>query len=628
MYPIMINDNRTNVNPSTPPAPPKPRALPVLFDAIPAELRDKAQWVLWRYTLREGKWTKPPYNVHTGALGDSTDPATWGTFAAARAAYESGGWDGIGFAHLPEDELVGIDLDHCRDLATGIIQPWAMDIVGRLDTWTTLSASGTGLRAYARGGKPGRRCKKGDLEMYDGLTAEGKPGGRYLTITGHHLPGSPTTIHARRQQIDTLYHATFGPEQEVPGTEDDSAAAAFLDGLEGERTEPPTPNGKPLTDEELLASAMNAKNGDKFRRLWDGDTSGYASPSEADLALCDLLGWWTNRDRERVERLFGQSGLGRRAKWTGRADYRKRTLDRALNGTPAPAVNGAGGAPAASSGPGNPSPKGPGAGKNRQSGYEIILEWFREFYKPSFRRGSALYSESLGREVRQGEALAGAPIDLIERLKNAWDAPKEEKGSRRVKRAALPQFFNTWSRSAWVDLLGELKSEGQVSLVGSAAAEDLRTQLADALHTMVTLGRHIRGGYEAQQERRSLIDFAALWATAKWESVRSFQLWMKTGARKNLRVAIRAELFGQLPSRSPLAGISQTMLTQRCQALGLGKAKKVCGKQAVELNRSFVRSIRNRIHRQSGGTGATQGGNSTQKGSATQAGNTTQGRAP
>jgi hypothetical protein len=85
--------------------------------------------------------------------------------------------------------------------------------------------------------------------------------------------------------------------------------------------------GHDLSDEELIEKAMNAENGDKFRRLWRGDTSLHDDDhSRADLALCCQLAFWTGRDERRIERLFDQSGLADRAKWQDRPDYRERTI--------------------------------------------------------------------------------------------------------------------------------------------------------------------------------------------------------------------------------------------------------------------------------------------------------------
>jgi len=50
--------------------------------------------------------------------------------------------------------------------------------------------------------------------------------------------------------------------------------------------------------------------------------------SEADLALCSALAFWTGRDADRIDRLFRSSGL-MREKWE-RADYREETIAKAV----------------------------------------------------------------------------------------------------------------------------------------------------------------------------------------------------------------------------------------------------------------------------------------------------------
>ena len=64
----------------------------------------------------------------------------------------------------------------------------------------------------------------------------------------------------------------------------------------------------------LIEKAKRGKGGAQFAALWAGDATGYPSQSEADMALCNALAWWTNGDAGRVDRLFRQSGL-MREKW-------------------------------------------------------------------------------------------------------------------------------------------------------------------------------------------------------------------------------------------------------------------------------------------------------------------------
>jgi hypothetical protein len=335
-----------------------PQALPVLFENIPHDLRFKNQWVVWRYQRRKGKLTKPPFCARTGRAASSIDPTTWASFAEVRAAYEAGRWDGIGLTHLPEDRLTGLDWDHCRDPETSVIMDGPAQEIALMDTYAEVSPSGTGVRAYAFGKKPGRRCKAGPFEMYDGLTAKGERGGRFLTVTGHRLQGMPG-INARQEQIDQLYHAHFGDVEKMPQAdeayeqESTPGLAASAPGNDAEDLHfeefdqrPSKPDLATATDDELINHGLSVHP--TFAILWKGDwqtvrnahgTPRYPSQSEADLALMNLLACLTNKDKERMERLFGRSGLGKRDKWTGRGDYRRMLITKANSDTK-PSANG------------------------------------------------------------------------------------------------------------------------------------------------------------------------------------------------------------------------------------------------------------------------------------------------
>src|SRR5205085_606383 len=111
------------------------------LDAIPLELRERPQWVLYRAQTRNGKTTKVPYQTaRANRRASSTDPATWGTFASALEARGRGAGDGIGFVFAADDPYAGIDLDAC--IRDGVIDPAARELVARLDTYTERSPSG------------------------------------------------------------------------------------------------------------------------------------------------------------------------------------------------------------------------------------------------------------------------------------------------------------------------------------------------------------------------------------------------------------------------------------------------------------------------------------------------------
>jgi putative DNA primase/helicase len=289
--------------------PPKPQALTVQAEQIPPCLKTLDQWVIWRYFWLpdKQKYDKPPLNPRSGNAASTTDAKTWAPFLRALGSYQLGNYDGIGFVLILENELFGFDLDHCRDPETGHIEPWALAIVRRLNAYTEISPSRTGIRGFGRGRLPtkdryGR--KQGPIEVY--------MAGRYLTMTGHHLAGTPLIIEPRQAEINAFYAEVFGaePERQV------DTGKASSDGC--------SPR---LEDDALLERALAAKNGEKFARLWSGDLGDYASQSEADLALCSLLAFWT-QDAGQIDRNFRRSGLYR-PKWE-RADYRQWTIAKAL----------------------------------------------------------------------------------------------------------------------------------------------------------------------------------------------------------------------------------------------------------------------------------------------------------
>ena len=159
----------------------KPDYLKPIAENIPAELKTIPHWVLWRasWKEKEQKWSKVPYSVHTIHCAKSNDPKSWADFDKVYGRYLNNGFDGIGFVLSADDGFSGVDLDKCRDPETGKIELWARSIIERLDSYTEVSPSGTGIRIFVKAKLPPGRRKKGTIEMYES--------GRYLTVTGHRL---------------------------------------------------------------------------------------------------------------------------------------------------------------------------------------------------------------------------------------------------------------------------------------------------------------------------------------------------------------------------------------------------------------------------------------------------------
>ncbi|MDG4562965.1 MAG: DUF927 domain-containing protein [Candidatus Competibacter sp.] len=263
--------------------------IPPNFENIPAELAGLSQWVLWNLETRNGKETKVPYQP-TGARARVDDPSTWSDFATVVEACGRFGFSGVGFVLTADDPFSGIDIDGCLNPETGELDPVAAKIVAALPTYSEISPSGRGLRLFVNGALPPGRRRKGKVEMYDA--------GRYLTLTGARF-GTVADIAPCAAELAAVHAEIFG---EAPRETPKPSKAT-----------PATPID--LDDAKLLELATRAKNGAAFRALWSGDTSGHGGDdSAADLALCNLLAFWTGCDADRMDRLFRQSGL-MRPKW-------------------------------------------------------------------------------------------------------------------------------------------------------------------------------------------------------------------------------------------------------------------------------------------------------------------------
>ncbi len=138
----------------------------------------------------------------------------------------------------------------------------------------------------------GRR--KGGIEMYDRT--------RYFTVTADHLDGTPMLINECTAELERLHTLFFGKPKTNQCTNSQFRQLRPIR----------------ICDEEILNRARRAANGSRFERLWRGDwRDSYPSQSEADLALCNMLAFWTGGDSDRVDSLFRRSGL-MRPKWDQR----------------------------------------------------------------------------------------------------------------------------------------------------------------------------------------------------------------------------------------------------------------------------------------------------------------------
>lgn len=319
-------------------------ALPTLphptvnFDVIPEQMRRVRRWILWRDTAGR----KRPFTV-AGSSADSTDPATWSSFADALAAFQSGTYTGLGF--VLGDGFAGIDLDDVRNPETGYLHSHAQWLIGVAGSYAEVSPSGTGVKIFGAGlwagfipGLVPRKEASGTTELRETSAKNRRPFAdgeievycdqRYFTVTGQRIgDGEFRDLSSAFEVLREQYSGQRIPEK--PTRQKPAPAAA-------EEPTPPPPTvlvadvNPLLGDDQIIAIASRSKNGPAFVALWNGDLTAYnGDQSNADLTLCQYLAFYTHNDPARIDRLFRRSKLFRE-KWE-RSDYRNRTISLAIS---------------------------------------------------------------------------------------------------------------------------------------------------------------------------------------------------------------------------------------------------------------------------------------------------------
>ena len=164
---------------------------------IPQELKKLPQWVAW-----QNKIPIDPNKLGI-AYAKPNDYETWGMFFQAKNVCKKRSLDGIGFVFDKDNDILGIDIDHCRNPFNGKIESWAMDIVKAINSYTEISISGKGLHIYVKGKIPPgrRRGKEIVIEIYNDK--------HYFTVSGWHVKGTPKNIKKRYEAVMELYEEHF-----------------------------------------------------------------------------------------------------------------------------------------------------------------------------------------------------------------------------------------------------------------------------------------------------------------------------------------------------------------------------------------------------------------------------------
>lgn len=182
----------------------RPQSIPVALRAF------RNRFAPWEAVPRPGKRKLDKVPLTLNLAGASTGHSWWSLERALRAHEDSlGVTAGIGFlltvdddVGLPSHGIVALDLDHC--VFGGIIEPWAQEIISRAGSYAEISPSGNGVRIFLLG-TVARDWVNNDqgIEVYGGHSR------RYVTVTGHRLPGTPENVQAAPDGFFEWLEATY-----------------------------------------------------------------------------------------------------------------------------------------------------------------------------------------------------------------------------------------------------------------------------------------------------------------------------------------------------------------------------------------------------------------------------------
>lgn len=261
-----------------------------MYDNLPQSLKATGSFCGYKLEQRDGKPTKVPYDMRTRSRAQSNNKGTFCDYATAIA--QVGSYDGLGVGVF--DGLSAIDIDHCVK-ADGTLTPFAADVVETMDSYAEHSPSGKGVRIlFAAEGFEYDKAfyyinnRKVGLEVYVcGAT------NKFLTVTGNVLRARD--IEERSEALRTVLDKYMKRPKPIGNAK-------------------PNTGKSYLSDTSVLEKLAHSKQAEKFSKLWNGDISGYDSPSDADMALAGILAFWCGGDVQQMDRLFRQSGL-MRGKW-------------------------------------------------------------------------------------------------------------------------------------------------------------------------------------------------------------------------------------------------------------------------------------------------------------------------
>lgn len=262
---------------------------------IPQELRDIPQWVCFKINAprEEGQHKqKLPIDPKTGKAAKANDKSTWSDFKTAVNALNKHPVDGLGF-EFEGSGIIGIDIDDLdkhpeidRDFCNKLAK------LTKFSYWER-SQSGNGYHILVKCSAEGKtkalvNTHKGNVEVYNS--------GRFFALTGNLVSKKLSQLSSLSDEtmyiiLHNLFHFQSETEQKPVIANTRPVSTSYIDRY------------------GLIRAILQSSQGAKFYKLYSGDTSDYASNSEADLAFLSIVCFWSRGDAQAMDDLYRKSHL-------------------------------------------------------------------------------------------------------------------------------------------------------------------------------------------------------------------------------------------------------------------------------------------------------------------------------
>ena len=307
------------------------------FDAIPQIMKDLTRWLCWQLQPADPKPKKVPMTPKNGKLVNAAvnKPENWLTFDEAISLYQRGLCSGIGFALTNQHPRVCcIDVDHCFNPDGSLTAEAQAVIDAHPNCYVEISQSGTGIHIWFideefKGGRRG-----GNVEVY--------AADRYIAVTGVRVQSSANDlpvvnglcskviakfIDVREENLfdvktaratDEKINIDVSFETNLPMTDDDRRLIEYF-------------HSEKCLERDPNAYDLFAGNVEEYFKRKNKPADDSVADNDLMLKILYYIGG-SGTDAEigqRALKLFNQSGLAKREKWQARADYRRRTLNKA-----------------------------------------------------------------------------------------------------------------------------------------------------------------------------------------------------------------------------------------------------------------------------------------------------------